>query len=185
MSREQPVTGWQNEPVQIVPYDPRWPSLFAEEAAAVQHVIGSWVTGGIHHVGSTAVPGLAAKPIIDIAVGVTDLASSRPCINLLAKLNYRYFPYRTQVMHWLCKPDPSRRTHHLHLIPCGSRRFCEEIAFCDYLRTHPDIARQYQRLKEQLAAQHTDDREAYTQAKGAFVTEVTTAAIAEGTFDLS
>jgi GrpB-like predicted nucleotidyltransferase (UPF0157 family) len=156
---------------------PCWPELFAHEAAAIEGAIGSWITGGIHHVGSTAVPGLTAKPVIDIAVGVTDLTSSKPCIQVLAGLGYRYFPYRTGVMHWFCKPGPTKRTHHLHLLPTGSPRFVAELAFRDNLRAHPTEARRYQRLKQRLAAQYRHDREAYTEGKAALVAELTTAAL--------
>ena len=72
--------------------------------------------------GSTAVPGLTAKPVIDILVGVADLESSRPCIELLSPLQYLYAPYLPDVMHWFCKPSPARRTQHLHLVPSGSAR---------------------------------------------------------------
>lgn len=109
-----------NAPVHIEPYDTAWPERFATEASAIGQTIGPWITGGIHHVGSTAVPGLAAKPVIDIMVGVADLGSSRPCIELLKPLDYCYWPYLAEVMHWFCKPRPSHRTHHLHLVPTGS-----------------------------------------------------------------
>lgn len=81
---------------------------------AVSEAIGEWIVGGIHHVGSTAVPGLEAKPIIDILAGVRDLQDSRACFEPLAQLGYMYAPYLADEMHWFCKPDPSRRTHHLH-----------------------------------------------------------------------
>jgi GrpB-like predicted nucleotidyltransferase (UPF0157 family) len=171
------LTSWRDEPVRLEPYDDRWPRLFDAEAEALARLIGPWITGGIHHVGSTAVPGLAAKPIIDIAVGVADLESSRSCIDLLADLDYQYAPYLTEVMHWFCKPDPSRRTHHLHLIPTGSARFEEELAFRDYLRAHPHRAREYEDLKRQLAKTHTHDREAYTQGKTGLVARLTQAAL--------
>jgi len=166
----------EDEQVGIEPYDARWPARFAIEATAITAVIGPWITGGIHHVGSTAVPGLAAKPIIDIMVGVADLASSRPCIDLLARLDYCYAPYRAEVMHWLCKPRPSRRTHHLHLVPTGSPRFVEVLAFRDYLRAHRDAADEYEALKWDLAARHADDREAYTDGKSDLVARLTEAA---------
>ncbi|HWW67211.1 MAG TPA: GrpB family protein, partial [Solirubrobacterales bacterium] len=82
------------------------PVRFEEERAKLEAAIGPWVVGGIHHVGSTAVPGLDAKPIIDILVGVEDLESSRACLDRLAALGYLYAPYRSEEMHWLCKPDP-------------------------------------------------------------------------------
>ena len=125
--------------------------------------------GDIHHVGSTAVPGLDAKPIIDILVGVESLESSRACFEPLAPLDYVYAPYLAEQMHWLCKPSPSARTHHLHLVPVGSRRYEEELAFRDLLRSDADAARQYAALKRTLAARYERDREAYTEAKGEFV----------------
>jgi GrpB-like predicted nucleotidyltransferase (UPF0157 family)/GNAT superfamily N-acetyltransferase len=161
-----------DEPIRLVPYDPSWPQRFAAERAALSDAIGEWATGGIHHVGSTAVPGLAAKPIIDILVGVHSLEASRACFDLLAKLGYLHAPYRVHEMHWFCKPHPSRRTHHLHLAPTGSRRFCDELAFRDELRVCPEISKEYAALKRDLAEQFDDDREAYTEAKTEFICRV-------------
>lgn len=127
---------------------------------------------GYTHVGSTAVPGLAAKPVIDILVGVDDLSSSRACVEPLAAVGYVYAPYRPDEMHWFCKPDPSRRTHHLHLVPAGSPRFRAELAFRDHLRSHPDACAGYAALKWQLAARFEHDREAYTEAKADFIRAV-------------
>lgn len=174
MAEDDPATR-RNEPVRLVAHDPAWAALFAEEADLLQATIGPWITGGIHHIGSTAVPGLDAKPILDIAVGVESLEASRPCIEVLSQIAYLYSPYRGEVMHWFCKPDPARRTHHLHLIPTGSARLDDEIVFRDYLRTHPERAAEYGDLKRGLAAKHSEDREAYTSAKASFV-EATTAA---------
>jgi GrpB-like predicted nucleotidyltransferase (UPF0157 family) len=166
------VTGAAEEPVRIEPYDPSWPARFEEERAALADVLGDRAVGGVHHVGSTAVPGLDAKPVIDILVGVTDLASSRACIEPLAALGYLYAPYRTSEMHWFCKPEPARRTHHLHLVPTGSRRFREELAFRDHLRAHPEVAGEYGALKHRLAVRFEFDREAYTDAKEEFIRAV-------------
>lgn len=166
-------TRWPNEAVRLMPHDPAWAPRFAAEATLIESAIGSWITGGIHHVGSTAVPELSAKPIIDIAVGVESLEAARPCIAILRDLDYLYSPYRGEVMHWFCKPDPARRTHHLHLIPTGSVRLSDEIVFRDYLIAHPDRAVEYDDLKRRLAAEHPEDREAYTRAKAGFVIETT------------
>jgi GrpB-like predicted nucleotidyltransferase (UPF0157 family) len=171
---EDRPTDRQDEPVRIVEYDPAWPGRFASEATLIDAAIGPFITGGIHHVGSSAVQGLAAKPIIDILVGVADLASARGCIHLLAQVDYVYAPYLPEVMLWFCKPDPSRRTHHLHLVPTGSQRFADELAFRDYLRSHPDRAAEYEALKRQLASQHEHDREAYTEGKSAFIADTLT-----------
>ncbi|MFG2166219.1 GrpB family protein [Micromonospora chersina] len=165
-----------NPPVRIEPYDDRWPGLFAEEAALIGRTIGPWITGGIHHVGSTAVPGLAAKPVVDIMVGVADLESSRPCIERLQPLAYCYWPYRADVMHWFCKPRPSHRTHHLHLVPTGSPRYLDVLAFRDHLRARPDARADYEALKRDLAARHPNDRDAYTEGKTDLIGQLTEAA---------
>ena len=162
----------EQEPVRVVPYDPEWPSRFESERALLEEAVGHHAVGGIHHVGSTAVPGLAAKPVIDILVGVADLPSSRACFEPLAALDYQYAPYRTEEMHWFCKPHPLRRTHHLHLVPVDTPRFRDELAFRDALRGDPGLAAEYAALKRRLAAELEHDREAYTEAKGGFVRAV-------------
>jgi GrpB-like predicted nucleotidyltransferase (UPF0157 family) len=161
-----------DEPVKIVAYDPAWPARFDSERVALEGAIGVWVVGGIHHVGSTAVPGLDAKPIIDVLIGVADLESSRACFEPLAALGYLYAPYLSEEMHWFCKPDPRRRTHHLHLVPLASDTFRFELAFRDYLRGHRDVAVEYAALKRGLAKRFEHDREAYTVAKAGFVESV-------------
>jgi GrpB-like predicted nucleotidyltransferase (UPF0157 family) len=115
------------------------------------------------------VPGLEAKPIIDILVGVEDLETSRRCFEPLAGLEYLYAPYRAEEMHWFCKPEPARRTHHLHLAPVGGRRYADELAFRDRLRADPAVAADYAALKRDLAARFAEDREAYTDAKSDFI----------------
>lgn len=155
-----------------MPYDPSWPARFEVERAAIAEAIGESIVDGIHHVGSTAVPGLAAKPIIDILVGVRSLEGSRACFEPLAQIGYMYAPYLPEEMHWFCKPDPSRRTHHLHLVPVHSKRYTDELAFRDRLRADPQAAEEYLTLKRDLARRFSHDREAYTDAKSAFIRRV-------------
>jgi GrpB-like predicted nucleotidyltransferase (UPF0157 family) len=100
----------RDEPIQLSASDPEWPARFELERAELAAAIGDWVEGGIHHVGSTAVPGLEAKPIIDILVGVHDLETARACFEPLGRLGYLYAPYLPAEMHWFCKPDPAHRT---------------------------------------------------------------------------
>jgi GrpB-like predicted nucleotidyltransferase (UPF0157 family) len=163
-----------DEPIRLVPYDRSWPERFEEERAALEGAIGEWAVGGTHHVGSTAVPGLEAKPTIDILVGVSDLESSRACFEPLAELEYLYAPYLPEEMHWFCKPDPAHRTHHLHLVPVDSKRYRNELAFRDQLRADPELARRYAALKRELAAMYPNYREAYTDGKSAFVAKTVT-----------
>jgi GrpB-like predicted nucleotidyltransferase (UPF0157 family)/GNAT superfamily N-acetyltransferase len=158
-----------DEPVRIVPYDPSWPGRFEAEKAALEATLGEWAIGGIHHVGSTAVPGLDAKPIIDILVGVESLQAARGALEPLARLDYRYALYREEEMHWLCKPSPRRRTHHLHLAPVAGDRYAKELGFRDRLRADPALARRYALLKHELAQRFREDRDAYTEGKSAFI----------------
>lgn len=158
-----------DEPILLASPDPGWPARFEQERVALEKVIGEWTPGGIHHVGSTAVPGLEAKPIIDILAGVSDLERARACFGPLADLGYLYAPYLPEEMHWFCKPHPARRTHHLHLVPADSQRYRDELAFRDRLRADPQIASRYVALKRELADRHRDDRDAYTEAKSTFV----------------
>lgn len=166
-------------PVEIAPYDPSWPRRFDEERIALLHIVGAWLVGPIEHIGSTAVAGLAAKPVIDIMAGVDTLEASRPALAALADFGYRYAPYRAESEHWFCKPSPAFRTHHLHLIPLDSPPWIEAIAFRDYLRQHPQIAAEYGDLKQRLAQEHRLDREAYTEAKSPFVARITRLALQE------
>ena len=159
-------------PIHIVPYNPSWPAAFEEERCALQHTLKSWLSGPIEHIGSTAVPGLLAKPVIDIMAAVATLDASRPAITVLVGLGWTYFPYRGDVMHWFCKPSPAFRTHHLHLVPFGSPLWRERLEFRNYLRRYPMIAAEYAQLKRELAERYEFDREAYTDAKGPFVRRV-------------
>jgi GrpB-like predicted nucleotidyltransferase (UPF0157 family) len=162
----------RDEPIHLVPYDPTWPRQFEEERARLAEALSPWLIGPIEHIGSTAVPGLTAKPVIDIMAGVRDLPSSLGARAVLASLDYVYFPYRSDVMHWFCKPSPARRTHHLHLVPVESALWVERRSFRDFLRSSPTAAAEYAALKTSLAAQYQFDREAYTDAKGAFVRSI-------------
>ena len=117
--------------VVIEPYNPLWPDKFASERRLLLRVLAPWLVGPIEHIGSTAVPGLQAKPVIDIMAGVRDLAASKPAIEALAPHHYRYFDYKADVMHWFCKPSDAERTHHLHLVPLGSSLWWDRLAFRD------------------------------------------------------
>ena len=158
--------------VHLEDYDPMWPTKFAAERQRLGDVLEPWIAGPIEHVGSTAVPGLRAKPIIDIMVAVRTLEDSRPAIDALRGLSYEYYPHRADVMHWFCKPSPRFRTHHLHLVPFRSRLWTERLVFRDYLRSHPQTASEYAALKARLAEEHGVDRETYTEAKGPFIQRI-------------
>ena len=164
-------------PVEIVPYDPVWPSRFADEAAVVRRALAAWLVGPIEHIGSTAIPELGAKAVIDIMAAVQTLDGSRGAIEAAARAGYCYAPYQQELEHWFCKPSFAFRIYHLHLVPVGSPQWFRPIAFRDYLRVHPDVAAEYEALKRRLAAEHHLDREAYTIAKRPFIDRVTDVAM--------
>jgi GrpB-like predicted nucleotidyltransferase (UPF0157 family) len=164
-------------PVEIVPYDPGWPHRFDDEAQRLRDVLRPWLAGSIEHIGSTAVPGLAAKPVVDIMAGVESLDASRPAIAALTDVGYCYAPYKADAEHWFCKPSPAFRTHHLHLVPIVSPQWSRTLAFREYLRTNPDIAAEYADLKRRLAEQYHFDREAYTAAKHPFIDRISALAL--------
>ena len=155
--------------VVIAAYDPSWPKVFAGEAQAIRQALGD-VLVGIEHVGSTAIPGLAAKPIIDILAAVTALAEAE-AIPALEALGYdcrgengipgRFF-FRKGLIEF-------KRTHHLHLVEAGHEQWASMLAFRDYLRSHPGDAQRYEALKRALAVKFRDNRRAYTNGKAEFV----------------
>jgi GrpB-like predicted nucleotidyltransferase (UPF0157 family) len=158
--------------IHVVPYDSEWPSLFVQERSLLRRELGEWLSGPIEHIGSTAIPGLVAKPVIDIMAGVESLAASQGAIAAASRLGYEYFPYKADLIHWFCKPSPAFRTHHLHLVPFNSPQWLDSLAFRDYLRGNPDVAAEYGALKLRLAKAYEFDREAYTEAKGPFIQRV-------------
>jgi GrpB-like predicted nucleotidyltransferase (UPF0157 family) len=159
-------------PIVVAPYDPSWPAKFESEKQLLARALAEWIAGPIEHVGSTSVPGLAAKPVIDIMVAVESLDASRPAISAAAQAGYIYWPYKADVMHWFCKPSDAHRTHHLHLVPYHSRLWQARLQFRDALRADPKLAEEYAQLKFRLAERHRHDREAYTQSKSGFVQRV-------------
>jgi len=163
-------------PIELVDYNPQWAEQFLVEQRALSCALAEWLVGLPEHIGSTAVSGLAAKPIIDIMAPVASLETSVAAIVAAQNIGYVHFPYKPEVMHWFCKPSPERRTHHLHVVPLGSPLWRERLAFRDALRANATLRAEYQALKLQLASQHRRDREAYTEAKTPFISKVLAAA---------
>jgi GrpB-like predicted nucleotidyltransferase (UPF0157 family) len=167
--------------VEIVNYDPRWPALFGEEAVRLRVTLDPSLIIGLEHFGSTAVPGLSAKPIIDILIAVRSLADAKASfVEALRKLDYVYWADnpKTDRMFFVkgMPPFGSKRSHHVHVTEAHGEMW-QRLAFRDYLRTHPEEAGIYEQLKRRLAAEHQTDREAYTDAKSAYVESVMRKAI--------
>jgi GrpB-like predicted nucleotidyltransferase (UPF0157 family) len=162
-------------------YDPNWRTLFEHERTKIKIALGSFALA-IEHVGSTAVPGLPSKPIIDLLVGVASLEEPKQrCIGPIEALGYNYMP---QYASWLPgelffrKGPPGPWTHHVHLMKPFSPRWEGYLAFRDYLRAHPEAARAYANIKRELAAKSKDNIEAYRNGKNAFVEETIAKALA-------
>ena len=162
--------------IRLVDYDPLWPLLFDEEARRLRTVLDPSLIVGLEHFGSTAIPGLSAKPVIDILIAVRSLAAAQASfIEALRKLDYVYWadnPKKDRMFFVKGMPPfGSERSHHVHITePHGE--MWQRLAFRDYLRAHREEAETYEQLKKRLAAEHQTDREAYTGAKSAYVESV-------------
>ena len=157
----------------LSPYDPDWPNRFEAERALLEQALAPWLASGIHHVGSTAVPGLAGKPVLDIVAGVRDLEAARASFAPLAALAYRYREHRPEA-HSLVKPAAGnwwQATHHLHLTEPGSDLWRERLAFRDALRADPALAQEYAEWKR-LHAAADGEPNPYTADKRPFVARV-------------
>ena len=166
--------------IELVPYSAAWPASFLEEAALLRSALAQWLVAAPEHIGSTAVPGMVAKPVIDIMAPVESLQASRSAIQAAAAIGYCYAPYKSDQMHWFCKPSPEHRTHHLHLVEHASPLWLERLAFRDALRGSASLAFEYQALKRALATQHANDRDAYTEGKTQFIKSILQGCSASG-----
>jgi GrpB-like predicted nucleotidyltransferase (UPF0157 family) len=162
--------------VEIVDYDPRWPLLFDEEAKRLRAVLDPSLIVALEHFGSTAISGLSAKPIIDILIAVRSLAAAKATfVEALRNLDYVYWadnPKKDRMFFVKGMPPfGAKRSHHVHVTELDGEMW-RRLAFRDYLRAHPEEAETYERLKRLLAAEYQTDREAYTDAKSAYVESV-------------
>ncbi len=165
--------------VEIVEYHPEWAVIFDRERVAILEGCSPWVME-VHHVGSTSVPGLAAKPILDIMPVVANPSDGENAVDSMATLEYRYrgekgLPGRF----YFDKIVDGRTVVHCHMYPQDHSDVRKLVAFRDQLRTNSVTAMTYERLKRELASQYRDDRPAYTDAKGVFISQTTESALAE------
>ncbi|MEV6242897.1 GrpB family protein [Lentzea sp. NPDC051838] len=167
---------WAFERAEVRPHDPSWSLRAQAESAELTKLLTPWLEAEVEHVGSTAVPGLAAKPIIDLMASVADLDIVVDQANLSTR-GWRYVPPELDQRPWrrfFVKPDATgrHREAHLHLIQRGHHRWTDQIRFRDALRSDETLARAYEELKRHLATSTGHDREAYTEGKAAFVAKV-------------
>jgi GrpB-like predicted nucleotidyltransferase (UPF0157 family) len=169
------MLGLKRGTVELAPYHPEWVELFELEKRLLTDTFGDTIVA-IEHVGSTAIPGMPAKPIIDINIGVESLENARGMKDTFEGLGYEYRPFvpghtfedlRAQELY--VKGPETKRTHHTHVTRYDSDFWKRSLLFRDYLRIHPDRAQEYAELKTRLAQDHADDREGYSQHKSQFI----------------
>lgn len=168
-----------NETFEIADYDPNWPAMFEEECARIGAALGDHVIE-FEHIGSTSVPGMPAKPIIDILMVVEAFQPVAEYKRLLYPLGYQMYEHEDfniadHLFMWRGVP----RTHHLHIVEYATWEHHRYLLFRDYLRTHQDVAEQYADVKRQLTREYKLPRPAYTKGKTAFIKSITAFALEE------
>ena len=169
------------ESVSVVAYDPDWPRRFEQERAVLAAVFGE-SEAIIEHVGSTAIPGLGAKPVIDILVGLSKLTEAEGLVAALEAAGFEYVhKYESQLpeRRYFRKPRLGSRAYHLHCVVKDSDFWVRHLAFRDYLREHPEAAAAYYELKRELAVRCS--KEDYTNGKSPFIEAILATALGPGT----
>jgi GrpB-like predicted nucleotidyltransferase (UPF0157 family) len=153
------------EPVAVVDYDPTWPDEFERLKSRVEAVLGDELVR-VEHVGSTAVPGLAAKPVVDLYAVVGDMDRATEMLTMVGYVGEGELgvPGRRGFA-W----PPAETRHHLYVCLPGDEGLAAVVRFRDYMRANEDKALEYAELKRELAARHRDDREAYAEGKASFI----------------
>ena len=164
------------EKIRIVEYNPNWPEIFKLEIGKIKEKIGEYIAS-IDHIGSTAVEGLVAKPIIDILIGLNSLDEAQFCIPKLEELNYEYVPEFEDVLpdrRYFRKPPTGQgsRDFHVHMVEIKTYFWKRQLIFRDYLRKFPEVANEYGELKLKLATELQDDRTTYTDGKTDFILSI-------------
>lgn len=171
------MIGLKRGTVKLLPHNKKWKSLFEKEKKLLQRTFGKTIIS-IEHIGSTAIPGIPAKPIIDMNVAVESLEVARDMKEKFEKLRYKYRPFKPghtkedlKDQELYVKGPEAKRTHHAHVTVYGSNYWNNDLIFRNYLRKNPTRAKQYARLKKVLASKHAGDRGTYTKSKAKFILE--------------
>jgi GrpB-like predicted nucleotidyltransferase (UPF0157 family) len=172
MNQTNPI-GLKSGTVRLVEYDEGWPGMFEEEKGLLESALKDIEMIDIQHVGSTSVPGMKSKPVIDIAVGVKRLSDGERCIGPLERIGYEYrgdagVPGRQ----FFAKGPRENRTYHVNVEAWNGRLWKNHVLFRDYLKEHPQTRKEYQKLKEVLEAKYPGDRDSYTSEKDSFIKKI-------------
>lgn len=162
------------QPVSLADHDPRWRTMFEDEKRRLMDALpGTFLA--IEHIGSTAVDGMKAKPLIDLLAGVDSMETAIALNRLLVEHGYTTSASLNDTLptrQWFMRQEQGVRTHHLHVVVHDSDEWRMRIGFRDALRADPELRRRYTALKEDLVARYAEDRDAYTEGKGAFIAQV-------------
>ena len=175
------MIGLKRGVVVLKPYNKVWNKAFEQEASLISEKISDYIIE-IQHIGSTAIHGIVAKPIIDLAVAINSLSNIEKIIEPLNEIDFIHrgeqgIPGR----HLFVKGDEDRRTHHMHVMEKTNGEWRKHIVFRDYLISHPSVARKYGKLKMKLFKKHEHDREKYTDGKSDFIQKIVKKAIKNST----
>lgn len=166
---------WATEKVEVCPPDLGWRERGRMECLSLEAALDAWIVASIEHIGSTAVPNLCAKPILDFQAAVTNLDCAADIATVLAPAGWHYVPSELDARTWrrfLVKVAQGQRVAHLHVMLFSNARWLQQLSFRDALRADPDLVQRYAALKAALALQHVDNREAYTAGKADFIAAV-------------
>jgi len=159
-------------PIVIAAYDSSWPAKYEAEAGRIREALGS-VALRIDHIGSTSVPGLGAKPVIDIQVSVAEIGLGQPYVDAIEGLGYEYRPDHADDDHdYFQREEDGVRAYQIHVVRAGSDWERRHLLFRDYLRSHPEEAARYEAVKRACAERHAMDILAYIDAKGEWIVPI-------------
>lgn len=169
---------WATEPVEVLPPDPTWLARGEQQGHQLERDLAEWLISPVEHIGSTAVAGLAAKPVLDFQAQVADFGCIPVITQVLAPMGWHAVPAELDQRPWerfFIQALEERRCAHLHVLRAGTAQWSDRLKFRDALRSDSALAAEYTQLKTALAIIYRDDREEYTRAKAAFVAKVLTA----------
>lgn len=171
MKSKRNISKTDKRRVEVVSYNSNWKKMYKEESEKIKNTLNDIIID-IHHIGSTAIPGIKAKPVIDILAEVKDIEAVDQYNHEMEELGYEVMGEYGIPKRRFFRKGGNKRTHHIHIFQAGNEEIERHINFKEYLITHPDKRREYSKLKEKLANKYTYDVESYTNGKSDFIKEI-------------
>lgn len=171
MKNKRDISKTDKRRVGVVSYNPNWKDMYKEESEKIENMLNDIIID-IHHIGSTAIPGIKAKPVIDILVEVKNIEGVDQYNHKMKELGYEAMGEYGIPKRRFFRKGENKRTHHIHIFQTGNEEIERHINFKEYLIAHPDKAREYSKLKEKLSNKYTYDVKNYTNSKSDFIKEI-------------